>query len=185
MFTSVSQLTHCSNWLTPRLPAISHQPLTILTAVLRPAPNRSCSLLYSLNTGLAENTFSNSSSIVAARSYRTDRVETTASHLLHCCVLRICCLAMGVFAEPFPSNDYLCWLHSFYLEQICRNTFLRRWIYFDEVWHDVKGLVWEGFSCAGIRDPDTKCHFPRNTLCRSHSVCCTSVFMSNNSLPSR
>jgi hypothetical protein len=29
---------------------------------------------------------------------------------------------MGVFEEPFPSNDCLCWLHTSCLEQICHNV---------------------------------------------------------------
>jgi hypothetical protein len=66
--------------------------------------NSSCFLLYSLGMDHIENTYPNSSSIVASRNYRTDRVENTASQLLHCCVLRICCLAKGLFAEPFPNN---------------------------------------------------------------------------------
>jgi hypothetical protein len=66
-----------------------------------------------------------SSSVVASRMYRTDRVGNTATQLLHYSVLRICYLAMGVFAEPFPSNGYLCWLDSSCLEQICHNTYIQ------------------------------------------------------------
>jgi hypothetical protein len=51
----------------------------------------------------------------------TERVENAASQLLHHCVLRICCLATGVFSKPFPSNGCLCWLRSSCLEQICHN----------------------------------------------------------------
>jgi hypothetical protein len=49
-------------------------------------------------------------------SLGTDLVENTAYQLSHCCVLRSCCIATGVFAEPFPSNSCLCWLHSSCLE---------------------------------------------------------------------
>jgi hypothetical protein len=104
--------------LTPRLAAISHQLPIVLTAVSRFSRNRSCSSLYSIGTERKENTSSNNS-IVASRIYPTDRVENTASQLLHCCVLRICCLTTGVFPKPFPSNGGLCWLHSSCLEQIC------------------------------------------------------------------
>jgi hypothetical protein len=64
--------------------------------------------------------------------YRKHRFQ----QLLHCCIgillstgsvivacLRSYCLATGVFAEPFPKNDCLCWLHSSCLEQICHNTY--------------------------------------------------------------
>jgi hypothetical protein len=85
-----------------------------------------CSLkiLDSLNRYIASawtalKTSPNSSSIVASHSYRTDRVQNTASQLLHCCVLQICCLTMVVFAEALPSNDCLCWLHSSRIEEIC------------------------------------------------------------------
>jgi hypothetical protein len=77
--------------------------------------------LCSLSTDRIQNTSPNSSSTVASRSYSTDRVENTASQLLHCYVLRICCLATSVFAESFSSNGCLCWLHSSCLEQICHN----------------------------------------------------------------
>jgi hypothetical protein len=33
------------------------------------------------------------------------------------------CLATLVFAEPFPSNDCVCWLHSSCLEQICHTWY--------------------------------------------------------------
>jgi hypothetical protein len=36
-------------------------------------------------------------------------------------VTPVCCLAMTVFAEPFPSNGCLLWLHNSFLEQICHN----------------------------------------------------------------
>jgi hypothetical protein len=75
--------------------------------------------IWSLGTDHMENSSPNSSSIVASRSYHTGHVKNSASQLLHCCVLQICCLAVGMFAEPFPSNDRLCWLHSSCLEQIC------------------------------------------------------------------
>jgi hypothetical protein len=77
--------------------------------------------LYNLGADLIENTSPNSSSIVASSRYRTDCVENTASQLLHCCILRICCLAEGVFAEPFSRNGCLCWRYSSYLEQLCHN----------------------------------------------------------------
>jgi hypothetical protein len=69
-----------------------------------------------------ENTSPNSSSIVASHSYHTDRVGNTASQLIHNCILRIYCLATGVFAEPFTSNCCLCWLHSSFLEKICHRA---------------------------------------------------------------
>jgi hypothetical protein len=73
---------------------------------------RTVDSLCSLGTDRIENNSPNSS-LVAIRSYRTDRVENTGSKLLHCCMLRICCLATGVFAEPFPSNGCLCWLSKY------------------------------------------------------------------------
>jgi hypothetical protein len=36
--------------------------------------------------------------------------------------LRSCCLATGVFAEPFSSNGSLCWLHNSGFQQKCHNT---------------------------------------------------------------
>jgi hypothetical protein len=45
-------------------------------------------------------------------SLGTEIVENTASHLSHCCALRSCCTATGVFAEPFPSNSCFCCFHS-------------------------------------------------------------------------
>jgi hypothetical protein len=113
------QPTH-STTPTPRLAAITHQPPTLLSVVSRLSRNRTSFSFYSLCTDRIENTSLNVS-VPASRSYRTDRVENTASQLLHCCLLRICCLATGVFAEPFPSNGCLCWLHSSCLEQICHN----------------------------------------------------------------
>jgi hypothetical protein len=50
----------------------------------------------------------------------TNCAENTTSKLLHCCMLQSCRLATGVFTKPFPSNGYLCWLHSSCLEQICK-----------------------------------------------------------------
>jgi hypothetical protein len=49
----------------------------------------------------------------------TDRIQNSAFKLLHCSMLWICCLAMGMFAEPFASNGCLYWFHSSSLEQIC------------------------------------------------------------------
>jgi hypothetical protein len=49
----------------------------------------------------------------------TDRVENIVSHFLHCCVLRSCSLATGVFAELFPSSGCLCWLHRSCLDHTC------------------------------------------------------------------
>jgi hypothetical protein len=72
--------------------------------------------------GIIENT------IVSSRHYRTDHLENTASQPLHCCMLRICCLATGVFAEPLLSNGCLCWLHSSWLEQICHSFYSQRTI---------------------------------------------------------
>jgi hypothetical protein len=83
--------------------------------------NRSCFSLYNLGSDRIENTSPNSSS-GASRSYHTDNIENTTSQLLHCFLLRICCLATGVFAQPFPSNSCLCWLHNSCLEQICHIT---------------------------------------------------------------
>jgi hypothetical protein len=45
--------------------------------------------------------------VVATRSCRTDRVEKTASKLLHCSMLRNCCLATACFAEPLPISGSL------------------------------------------------------------------------------
>jgi hypothetical protein len=60
-----------------------------------------------------------------------DRRENTAFQLLHCCMLQNCCLATGMFAEPFPSNNCLYWLHSSCLEQICHNImFLVHTLYY-------------------------------------------------------
>jgi hypothetical protein len=84
------------------------------------------SCLQHLGTECIRSTSPNDSSIVASRNYRTDRVENISPQSLHCCVLRICCLTTGVFEEPFPSNDCLCWLHSSCLEQIYHNTIILR-----------------------------------------------------------
>jgi hypothetical protein len=82
--------------LTPRLAAILHQSTTILTAVSRLSRNRSSSSLYSLGTDRKEN--ASQRFFAASRSYSTDSVENIASQLLHCCLLRNCCLAAGVSA---------------------------------------------------------------------------------------
>jgi hypothetical protein len=58
------QLTH-STLLVIRLTTISHQPLTLLTAISRLASNGSWPSLYSLATDRTENIVYNSSSIVA------------------------------------------------------------------------------------------------------------------------
>jgi hypothetical protein len=79
---------------------------------------RGCSLLYILGSDPTESISPDSSSIVASRMYR---IENTASQLLHCWVLRIYCLSMGIFAKPLPRNGCLCWLYSSCLEQICHN----------------------------------------------------------------
>jgi hypothetical protein len=76
---TISQLTHYSNWLIPRLAAISHQPSTLLTAVSRLPRNRSSCSSYNLGTDRTENTSPNSSSTVASISYHTDHVENTTS----------------------------------------------------------------------------------------------------------
>jgi hypothetical protein len=76
---------------------------------------------YSLRMERIENVSPNSSCIIASRTYDRDCVENIASQLLHCSVLRICCLITGVFAEPFPGNGCLCWVHRSYLEQICHS----------------------------------------------------------------
>jgi hypothetical protein len=58
-----------------------------------------------------ENTSPNSSSIVASRSYRMDRLENTASQLLHCCLLRIWCghyLATDVVYRAITEQLLLC-----------------------------------------------------------------------------
>jgi hypothetical protein len=86
---------------------------------LKGSCNHNCSSLCSFGMACIENTSPNSS-IVMSCSYRTDCVESTASHLLHCCVLQICFLATDMFAEPLPSNSCLFWLHSSCLDQICQ-----------------------------------------------------------------
>jgi hypothetical protein len=93
--------------------SISHQTPTLLTAVWRLSSNGSWRSLYCLSTDRIGDT---SPKQFFYCSYRTDRAENTTSQLLQCCVLRICCLATGVFAEPFPSNGCLYWLHSSCLE---------------------------------------------------------------------
>jgi hypothetical protein len=80
--------------------------------------------LYSLGTDRIEKTSPDSSSFDASRSYRTERVKNIACQSFHCYILIICCLATGVFAEPFPSNGCLCWLHSSCLKQICYNMYM-------------------------------------------------------------
>jgi hypothetical protein len=54
--------------------------------------------MYSFGTDHVENVSPNSSSIVASRSYRTEFVENTVLQLVHCCMLRTCCLETGLFA---------------------------------------------------------------------------------------
>jgi hypothetical protein len=116
-----------------QLVAISPVPPALLTAASRRSHNRSCwPPLYSLGMDHIENISLSSSSIFASPSCRTDCAENIASPLLHCCLLQICCLATGVFAEPFPSNSGLCWLHSSCLEQICHSinssNFTDNWV---------------------------------------------------------
>jgi hypothetical protein len=85
--------------------------------------NRSCSSLYSVGADQIENNSLNRSTIIESRSYRTDPVEDTTYHLLHCCVLQICCgyyLTKSVFADQFRSNGSLFCFHSSCLEQICQ-----------------------------------------------------------------
>jgi hypothetical protein len=76
--------------------------------------NGSWPLLYSLGTDHIENTASNNSSVVA---YVTVAAVTwhEPSH----------CLATGVFAEPFPSNGCLWWLHNPGFQQTCHNIMSR------------------------------------------------------------
>jgi hypothetical protein len=54
--------------------------------------------------------------------HHTDRLQNTASQLLHCCVTN---LLPSMCSEPFPSNNCLCWLLSSCLEQICHNILPR------------------------------------------------------------
>jgi hypothetical protein len=82
-----------------RLATISHQPPTFLTAVSRLARNGSWSSLHSLGMDRRESTSCSSSSVVTCVSVS----EITRRLLSHC-------LATDLFAEPFPSNDCLCWL---------------------------------------------------------------------------
>jgi hypothetical protein len=77
--------------------------------------NHSCSSLYSLGVDRTENTSPNSSSIVASHSYHMDSTDSTASQLLHCCVLWLCCgtyIAMAVVQlltlQSLPSNGSTC-----------------------------------------------------------------------------
>jgi hypothetical protein len=118
--------------LTPRLAANSHQPPTILTAVSRHSSISSWPLLYSLGTDRTENTSPNSFSIVVSRSYLTDRVEKTASRLLHCCVLRICCghyLATAVvyIAITYQRLLYRCLFRGRCLATGLHAIILRHW----------------------------------------------------------
>jgi hypothetical protein len=67
----------------PYWPAtVSQLPSTPLTAVSRLFHNGSCSSLYNLGTDRIENIYPRSR-IAALRIYRIDRVENTASQLLH------------------------------------------------------------------------------------------------------
>jgi hypothetical protein len=89
----------------------SSQPTpTFLTAVWRLNSNGNRPLLYNLSMDRTENASPNRSSIVASHSYRTNHAENTTSRVLHCRMLWICCPAMSMFADPFPSNGCLCWL---------------------------------------------------------------------------
>jgi hypothetical protein len=88
---TVTQLIHCSNWLTLRLTNISHHPPTLLTTASRLPCNRSCFSLCYLGTDRIENASINISSIVTSRSYHVDCVENTAFKLFRCSVLQICC----------------------------------------------------------------------------------------------
>jgi hypothetical protein len=54
----------------------------------------------------------------------TDCVENTASQLLHCCMFFSCCLATDKFAELFPSNICLCWLHNSGFRQTYHNIYI-------------------------------------------------------------
>jgi hypothetical protein len=49
------------------------------------------------------------------------------------CYVHVCCgqcLATGMFAEPFPSNGYLCWLRNSGFQQRCHNI---SWLIFNLV----------------------------------------------------
>jgi hypothetical protein len=74
-------------------------------------------IIYSLGT---ENTTSNSSSTVPR--------ACCLVMALVLCMLWSCCLTTGMFAELFPSNGCLCWLHSSCFDQICHNCFIYRLI---------------------------------------------------------
>jgi hypothetical protein len=52
--------------------------------------------VYNISNGPHRKRRSNSSYIITSHSRRTDRVENTASQLIHWFVLRICCLPTGV-----------------------------------------------------------------------------------------
>jgi hypothetical protein len=59
-----------------------------------------------------ENTFSNSSSIVALRSCFTDSVDHTASQLVHWCVLGKCCLATKVIYSHYLATGLHATIHT-------------------------------------------------------------------------
>jgi hypothetical protein len=101
---------------TPTLLAISHQPL-LFSLLSQDSHNCCCCCsLYSLSMDHIENP-----SQQFCCCYHAYCVEYTASQLLCWFVIQICFLAMGVFAEPFPRYDNLCWPHSSCLMQICHN----------------------------------------------------------------
>jgi hypothetical protein len=122
--TSVlSHSLHCSAWQrlptedvlslpSPhacRLAVISHQPPTLLHAVSRLSLDRLTTWTDSESTqtllGLTA---------MAAGSRHGPHREHSFQQLFYCCPHVCCshCLAVGMFAEPFPSNGCLCWLHN-------------------------------------------------------------------------
>jgi hypothetical protein len=82
---------------------------TLLTAVSILSHNGSCYSLYGLNTDRIENTVSR---IFLLLRHVTVARTAYRKMIPICYELRSCCLATGVFAEPFLSNGCLCWFHS-------------------------------------------------------------------------
>jgi hypothetical protein len=110
--------TSCS-WLTLWLWLCVTQSATLCpvrsgsSCFLSPTANHGCQFSrYGLWAEPTENTASNISHFVACMS-----VATITWRLLNYC------LATGVFAETFPSNGCLCWLHNSGFHQTCEKIY--------------------------------------------------------------
>jgi hypothetical protein len=101
-------------------------------------------LNYTNEACINKNTSPNSSSVVASRSCHMNLVENSASRLLHCSMLRICCLGTGMFTEPLHSNSWHC---CSCLGQICHIMSYSGILEFKIDLCVVSTVSWYGRSC--------------------------------------